>query len=93
MKIAHWQVMGHQHLFHIFQRRLGHFNGLIRVRLFLTLDSATKAQDLISQIIPTLLSAKVIDVESQIQTFCYYRADQQLGYEKDRIAIIIQEVE
>lgn len=92
MKIAYWQVDGGESLFSIFRRTLGHFDGPVSVRLFLTVDRAGIAHDLTNQIWVNLVSADVIDSENQIRTFSYYRAECKTG-EKDRIAIIIQEVE
>lgn len=91
MKIAYWQVGGDESLFSIFRRTLGHFDGPISVRLFLTLNPRFPTQDLIDKIVPTLWAAEVIKTEDQIWTFCYHRAECSPG-EKDRIAIIIQEV-
>ncbi len=91
MKIAYWQVNGDESLFSIFRRTLGHFDRWVSVRIFMTLHPEIPANDLIREIIPTLLHAKVINTENQIRTFCYHRAEYKTG-DKDRIAIIIQEV-
>ncbi len=92
MKIAHWKVNGDESLFSIFRRTLGHFEGPVSVRLFMTLHPTTPVRDLLDQIMPTLWAAKVINTENQIRTFCYHRAEWNTG-DEDRIAIIIQEVE
>ncbi len=92
MKIAYWQVNGDESLFSIFSRTLGHFDGSVSVRLYLTLYPANWVGALIREIVPTLIRARVINTENQIRTFCYHRAEYNLG-DKDRIAIIIQEVE
>ncbi len=91
MKIAHWQVDGDESLFSIFRRTLGHFDGPVSVRLYLTLYPANWVEALIREIVPTLIRARVINTENQIRTFCYHRAEWNPG-EKDRIAIIIQEI-
>ncbi len=92
MKIAYWQVTGSEPLFSIFSRTLGHFDGPVSVRLFMTLHPAVPSQDIVDQIMPTLWAANVINTENQIRTFCYHRVEYNPG-DKDRIAIIIQEVE
>ena len=92
MKIAYWQVNGDESLFSIFRRTLGHFDRWISVRVFMTLHPDSWTGALIREIVPTLLRANVIKDENQIRTFSYYRAECKTG-EKDRIAIIIQEVE
>ncbi len=92
MKIAYWQVNGDESPFSIFRRTLGHFDGPVSVRLFMTLRPTTPHGDLVDQIVPTLWAAEVINTENQIRTFCYHRAEWNTG-DEDRITIIIQEVE
>lgn len=92
MKIAYWQINGDESLSSIFSRTLGHFDGIVNIRLFMSLDSAIPVSNLIEKIVPTLLCSKVIDTEKQIRTFCYHRIERQYD-EEDRIVIIIQEVE
>ena len=92
MKIAYWQVDGDESLFSIFRRTLGHFDGPVSVRVFMTLHPDNWTGALIREIVPTLLRAGVIKYKNQIRTFCYHRAEYNPG-DKDRIAIIIQEVE
>ncbi len=92
MKIAYWKVNGAESLFSIFSRTLGHFEGPVSVRVFMTLHPTISARDMIGRIAPTLWAAVVINTENQIRTFCYHRAEWNTG-DEDRIAIIIQEVE
>ncbi len=92
MKIAYWQVNGAETLFSIFRRTLGHFDGPVSIRLFMTLHPTVPYRNIVDQIMPNLWAAKVINTENQIRTFCYHRAERNTG-DEDRIAIIIQEVE